>query len=123
MSPEIGDRLILSPDEGFPDLMKALPRKGTVENLARSVNGDEWIIFALDHPFEYVRAQANEEPERIIASRLLIKSRWEGHGIKHGGDTGVFILVVSEALQLNEQPIDPHSFHFDGWGLCRKIES
>jgi len=114
----IGDRFVLSPDEGFPDLERQLPRAGTITEQRSSKDGNrDWFVFHFDEPFDYQKELDNPRRWKLISvTKVLVRSRWLDCPI--GGErTAVFILVPPTDDVLNEQVIEVKAFYFDGWGM------
>jgi len=119
----IGQRFILKPEEGegFPDLMRNLPRSGTITEQRKSTDGNkDWYVLEFDEPFNYQKEFDN--PKRwklIVVSKVLVRSRWQGYPIG-GEETATFILVPPADDVLQKKLIDVKDFYFDGRGIIEK---
>lgn len=116
----IGQRFILKPEEGegFPDLMRNLPRSGTITEQRESTDGSkDWYVLEFDEPFDYQKEF--EDPKRwklIVVSKVLVRSRWQGYPIGEQ-ETATFILVPPNEATLDQEKIDVKAFYFDGRGM------
>jgi hypothetical protein len=119
----IGQRFILKPEEGegVPDLMRNLPRRGTITEQRESTDGiKDWYVLEFDEPFDYQKVF--ESPQRwklIVVSKVLVRSRWRGYPIG-GEETATFILVPPDEATLGQEKIDVKAFYFDGRGMIER---
>ena len=111
----------MKPEEGIPDLMRNLPRPGTITEQRESTDGNkDWFVLEFDEPFDYQKEFDNPKRWKLIpVSKVLVRSRWQGYPI--GGDeTATFILVPPTDEELREKKIDVKAFYFDGRGMIER---
>ena len=119
----LGQRFILKPEEGegFPDLMKNLPRRGTITEQRESTDGNkDWYVLEFDESFDYQKEFESPKQWKLLSvSKVLVRSRWQGFPIG-GTETAVFILVPPSEQTLQEHKVNVEAFYFDGRGMIEK---
>ncbi len=117
---KVGLRITLSEDEGRKLFQEQLPLSGTVERVYKGELTNPWCLLSLDNGFDYqIQDEESKEFRGFVVSKLLIRSRWQGYSIGSREPTSVFVLIAEDESLFEEESIDPKSFHFESWAMCK----
>lgn len=115
-----GRRVVLTEDEGRRLFIEQLPLAGIVEREITATDGNRWTLLKLDRPFDY---QVQNQETKIFfgfeVKRILIRSRWAGYDVGGSMPTSVFVLIAGDDRLFDEEKMDPKSFYFEAWAVCR----
>ena len=98
-----------------------LSRHGTIIRQLRAEQGVvDWFLIKLDIPFDYqIKSPDSFSFTSLHCENILIRSRWKGHRIGEVEPTSVFILLIPDETQLNNEPIKIEHFYHVAWGMCQ----
>ena len=115
----IGTRIKIEYDDQNEKFAFLLPRHGTIIRQLRAEHGVvDWFLIKLEIPFDYqVRGPDSFSFTSLHCENILIRSRWKGHPIGEV-ETSVFILLIPDETQLNNEPIKIEQFYHVAWGMC-----
>lgn len=119
----VGTRVRLEYFDHNESFAPLLPVEGTVTRRCRSTAGmDDWYLVELAHPIDYQhRIGPHFQFERVVASRVLVRSRWADEPLGPDSEPSVFLLLVREAQAIGDDPLVVDDFIHACWARCRPL--
>jgi len=116
----IGQRVKIEYDDQNEKFAFLLPCRGTIIRQLRAEQGVvDWFLIKLDIPFDYqIKSPDSFSFTLLHCDNILIRSRWKGHRIGDVKPTSVFILLIRDKNQLQNEPIKVEQFYHAAWGMC-----
>ena len=119
----IGHRVRLEYDDQNESFARHLPVEGTISHRCTESTGPEdWFLVELDEPIDYQHEVApRSQSQRLIAPRVLIRSRWTGLPIGPGASPSVFLLLVQQSQEVSEYGLIIDDFVHACWARCHVL--
>jgi hypothetical protein len=121
----IGSRVRIDYDDQNESFATHLPAYGTViERCTATTGADDWYLVELEEPLDYQHQTGPHfQFERLIVSRVLVRSRWRGEPLGPTTSPSVFLLLVSDGRAVDPACLKIADFIFICWARCRVLDA
>jgi hypothetical protein len=119
----IGSRVRLEYDDQNESFARCLPVEGTISHLCFTAIGpDDWFLVELDQPIDYQHEVGPRfDSQRLLVTRVLIRSRWANMPIGPGVSPSVFVLLVQQSQEVPEYGLVIDDFIHVCWARCHVL--
>ena len=102
-----------------------LPVEGAIKMRLTTRDGaEDWYLVELDRSIEYQHSVGGSNNfKRIVAPKVLVRSRWHGEPISSVNSPSVFMLLVSDSQMFEQDQIETEDYYFVCWAKCRVLDA